>query len=203
MKNVLLLGSQSISRQQLLRDSRIPFQVIPHTVHEEIKENNLSFEEKVLLIAEQKMNCIMKIIGKDEAVQFILTADTLGKDSTGRIWGKPRTRDEARNMLTCLRGGGTVCTAFHLIKRVLIHNGWNIEHSIKECVQAHYVLDIPDHWIEKYLDVVPYQQISGGLTVDDYGAQFVAHITGSYTAILGLPLYEVRKALETAEFFNS
>lgn len=58
-------------------------------------------------------------------------------------------------------------------------------------------------WLEHFLAAEPnLVSFAGALAVDGYASQFVKSINGSYTAILGLPLYEVREALEQLGFFN-
>ena len=62
---------------------------------------------------------------------------------------------------------------------------------------------MPDVWIEKYLNSFErYDQVSGGISVEGYGAQFLQTVDGSYSAILGLPMYELRLALEKLGFYE-
>lgn len=43
---------------------------------------------------------------------------------------------------------------------------------------------------------------AGALFVEGFGAQFVKEVNGSYSAIIGLPMFEVREALEQIGFFD-
>lgn len=41
---------------------------------------------------------------------------------------------------------------------------------------------------------------AGAVTIEEFGMQFVKEIHGSYSNIIGLPLFEVRHALKTLGF---
>jgi septum formation protein len=41
------------------------------------------------------------------------------------------------------------------------------------------------------------QDKAGGYAIQGLGAQFVKRINGSYSAVVGLPLYETKQMLET------
>ena len=60
---------------------------------------------------------------------------------------------------------------------------------------------MPDNWIDIYLEKTPYLDVSGGMAIEKYGNQFLKTVQGSYSTIIGLPLFEVREALEKLGFF--
>ncbi len=43
---------------------------------------------------------------------------------------------------------------------------------------------------------------SGAVAIEDYGAQFLKTVDGSHSAIIGLPLFELREALDELGFFD-
>ena len=55
--------------------------------------------------------------------------------------------------------------------------------------------------IDKYFATFPnVLQCSGAGVVEDHGLSYLKSISGSYTAVLGLPLYELRLALKKIGF---
>ncbi|MBI2774941.1 Maf family protein [Candidatus Dependentiae bacterium] len=201
--NILYLGSNSSSRKKLLTEMAIPFQVVGHQADEEACGWELPLEKLVETIAIAKSEHV--IIPQDADKQkpiFVLTADSLCCDARGKIHGKPESRDDAIAKIQALNGKGKVSTAFCLEKKVFEDNSWIAQERIIKVVTADYEFDLPDSWIDRYLHNVPfYMNISGGITIDGYGAQFLKLINGSYSTILGLPVFEVRQALEEIGYF--
>jgi len=127
----------------------------------------------------------------------------MGQDAQGTLYGKPKDKQDAIRLIKLLRHGSSMCTAFCVEKRKKGDNGWNVVQKVSKVVSTSYVFDIPDAWIENYLQHTPqYLNISGAITVEGYGEQFLKSINGSYSAILGLPVCELREALEELGFFN-
>ena len=119
--NTLLLGSNSASRKKLLQDMQIPFQIIGHRSDEQVCDWNKPLEQLVESIAIGKMETvIIPDEFKNQKTCYVLTADTLGSDSTGAVHGKPTDLNNARVMIKALRGTGKVATGFCLDKKI-----WN------------------------------------------------------------------------------
>lgn len=201
----LYLASQSLARQQLLSDAKIPFTLIAQSADESLEEVHVASLQKTLeMLAVRKMEHVLMPKGAHEGdVAFVLTADTMGKDGDGAVHGKPASRNEAIAMIKALRGNGEVGTAFCLDRKVWRQGTWYTESRILRYVGASYTYSIPDEWIDEYLEHEPeYRDISGAITIEGYGSQFLQSCEGSYTAIVGLPLFEVREALEELGFYE-
>ncbi len=200
--NKLLLASASASRKLLLQQSQIPFLVIGHNADEESCDWKKSLEQLVSSIAIAKMDHALLPHGNENEIIFVLSADSLCQDSRGIIHGKPVDKDDAIFKIKALRGTGRNSTAFCLDKKKSISGSWVLQERITQTVTAHYEFDMPDQWIEHYLHVVPtYLDLSGGVSIEGFGAQFLKSINGSYSTILGLPLFELRESLEKIGFF--
>ncbi|MDR3647007.1 MAG: Maf family protein [Candidatus Babeliales bacterium] len=208
MTKILYLASQSESRQRLLRDSGIPFQTIAQDADEKNFDHTLPLEELVKAIAVSKMEHVILPLGKTEGdICFVLSADTLGLNYNGEICTKPADKDDAIAMLKSYRKGSQTGTAFCLDKKVYKNNSWQVEKRILGFASAKYIFDVPDEWIERYFELsiksgVHYLNVSGAVAIEEFGAQFLKTITGSYTGVVGLPLYEVRQALDELGFFS-
>lgn len=202
MQKTLLLGSTSFSRQKLLKQAHISFMVTGHEADETACDWGMPFSKLLQTIAVDKMNHVIIPEGKHEQELFVLTADTLNLDENGGVHGKPTDKEDAFQKLRTLKNG-KAGTAFCLDKKVNKAGVWVTDTRIVEYVEASYIFDMPDVWIERYLNSFErYDQVSGGISVEGYGAQFLKTVDGSYSTILGLPMYELRLALEKLGFYS-
>jgi septum formation protein len=202
-KNILLLASSSQSRQTLLQQSLIPFKVIEQTADEELCDHTLPLDQLVMCVARLKMEHIVMPEGMHEGeISFVLTADTLSQDATGAINKKPIDRADARRKIQAARNGCHLSTAFCLEKRIWKDNEWHATDRIERVVSADYRCNILDNEIDYYLDNSLGLKASGAIAVEGFGSQFLEYVHGSYSTIVGLPLFEVREALHTLGFFE-
>jgi septum formation protein len=201
MNSILLLGSTSASRQQLLHEARIPFLCVPQSADESKCDWGMPLAQLVATIARYKMEHVMLPAAKQGLRCFVLTADTLGHDVHGVISGKPTSREDAIAKIKAAREGIYAGTAFCLDKKIYTHGVWELEQRIEKYVGGECRFTIPDAWIERYLDNSPALQASGAIAIEGYGAQFLELVHGSYTGIVGLPMYELREALSEIGFF--
>lgn len=200
----LLLASASKGRQELLQVARIPFTVIKHVSNESMSnESELSFDDLVKEIAVHKMEHVVIPDSKDVDCCFILTADTLCQDARGNRFGKPSSKDDAISMINAFRrhGGLTVATGFCVDKRVLHKGVWETKARIAKVVKADIELVIPESLLEQFFEEGLCLSCAGALSIEGYAAQFFKTIKGSYTTVIGLPLFEVREALQEIGFY--
>jgi septum formation protein len=203
MSHVLLLASKSPSRVMLLTDARIPFVMIPQNADETSCDIGSSFSDRVMNIALHKMeNVILVPGGHDGEYCFVLTADTMVRDSKGVVHGKPVDRADAIKKIKGARAGSTACTAFCLDKKVWRGDRWSVSERITRVVLVDYLFDVPDEWLDRYFDDSPGLGCAGGAAVEHFGSQFLRSVQGSHSALIGLPLFELREALESLGFFN-
>jgi septum formation protein len=201
MRNKLLLGSKSCARQQLLREANIPFEIVEQNAQEGSCNWGLPLVKLVEQIALYKMDHVKLSSGHDGQFCFVLTADTLSQDVDGTIHGKPIDHVDAIAKIKSARTGSTLATAFCLDKRICQDDTWKIEKRIVRVVTAGYLFIVPDDWIERYLEYSKGFISSNAIAVEGYGAQFLKQISGSYSVIVGLPMFELREALNELNFF--
>lgn len=202
MKNILHLASQSYSRQQLLKESEIPFTLLAQDADESACDWTLPLDKLVASISLYKMNHAILPEGKEGDVLFVLTGDTLSQDANGVIQGKPVDREDAIAKIKQARGGTKLCSAFCLDKKEYKDGEWNLAERIHEVVHSEYLFYVPDNWIDRYLEKSIGLSCSNAIAVELFGAQFLKYIRGSYSTIVGLPMYELREALERMGFFS-
>ena len=201
-KNILYFGSKSQSRRMLLEESQIPFVVVNQDADESLCDWGLDLPQLVLSIALFKMQHVILPDGAREGdICFVLTADTMSHDKMGVIHGKPVDRVDAIAKIKATAQGSFLCTAFCLDRKVWRSGSWVREERIADVVSAEFLFVVPDEWIDIYLEKTPFLDVSGGIAVEKFGNQFLKNVQGSYSTIIGLPLFEVRQALEKLGFF--
>ena len=182
MKSIIL-ASQSPRRAELLRQMQVDFEVLAVDIDESCLPNE-SANAHVRRLALQKAQTAWQLSGKDKAV---LGADTVVV-SQGQILGKPKDLQDCRRMLALLSGRShEVLTAVALVKgeqqrQTLVKT----EVGFKTLSQAE---------IDWYWHSGEPADKAGAYAIQGIGGQFVLHIKGSYSAVVGLPLYETRQLL--------
>jgi septum formation protein len=202
-ETILYLGSKSPSRQQLLKNALFPFVLVEQSADETKCDWNRPLRPLVESIALYKMDCVLLPDGKEGDDCLVLTADTLSENEHGLISGKPSDRDDALKKLTQSRNGVMrTATAFCLDKKVFESGSWKVAKRVLRFVDARYRFHVPKQWVDAYLEHSMGQQCSGAIAIEAYGGLFLKDVQGSYTTIVGLPLYELREELEKFGFFS-
>lgn len=200
--SILYLGSSSLSRQMLLRQAGIPFTLLKQSADETQCDWNLPLPDVVKNIALYKMEHCLMPSGTDGERCFVLTADTLSVDARGCIQGKPTDKADAIAKLRAIRDGSvTTGTAFCLERKIYRGGSWITEERIVEFVKAEYLFNVPEAWIETYLQSFEGQLGTASINIEESGNLFLKEIKGSYSTVVGLPLYELRLALEKLGFY--
>lgn len=202
MKHTLLVGSSSASRQQLLKEAAIPFMVVPQNADETKCDWGMPLQQVVEQIAAYKMEHVIMPVGEQGQISYVLTADTLSQDSSGAIVGKPASMQAAIEQIRVSRAGMITGTAFCLEKRRYDQGAWDMQERVMRFVSSHYQFDVPEEWIDRYFALSNGYQGSGAIAIEGFGSLFLKEMRGSYSAVVGLPLYELREALSQLGFFS-
>ncbi len=180
-----ILASASPRRIELLRLMGLQFDTIPGDVDESFFESE-NPREHVLRLSEEKARSVA--ISHPDA--WVMGADTIVAIN-GEVLGKPRTPEEAKEMLGKLSGQThTVYTGFTLMKK-------SADIVISEAVDSSVRFRlIPEDEMAWYVALEEPYDKAGGYAVQGMGAFFIREICGSYTNVMGLPLCEVVDALK-------
>lgn len=195
-KDILYIGSQSPARQRLLQHVGIPFKVLVHTSDEQPRHGVNEFTDYVLAVAKGKMRALRlpEASKTEDEYIFTLTADTLIRNPfTSQIFGKPLNKDHAIKMLRSERQGPMeVVTACCLEKYYKQGDGWQRGESEHWVTLTKIEFFVDDDSIETYFKAFPGAlQCSGAGMIEEHGLRYLKSISGSYTSVLGLPLYEL------------
>jgi septum formation protein len=185
----IILASTSPRRKEILSKTDLDFEIHPS-----------DFEEDMTLDLEPVPLAKYLSLGKAQALvdehpdALIISADTFITFENKKL-GKPKTPNDAREMLTLLSGKPhSVITGF-----AIIHTGTNKIHSdTDESIVYFKNLDPQD--IEEYVASGKPLDKAGSYGIQEIGHVFVDRIEGDYYNIMGLPLDKLIKVLN--EEFN-
>ena len=172
----MILASNSQRRQEILKDAGFNFKVITSNI-EEISDKKIIIE-KILDIAEKKL----EQIAKNNKNKFILAADNV-VELNGKIFGKPKNREEAFSFLKTLSG------QIHRVITAYVFKNISKNILIKEIVVSEVkFFDLDDETINWYLDTGEPFDKAGAYGIQGYGRILVEKINGDFYSIMGLPI---------------
>lgn len=146
------------------------------TIVEQIKDISL---KKVLAVAVENPK------------EYVVGADTL-VEIDGVVLGKPKDREDAKNMLKTLSGKvHKVITAYTFIN---LEKDINITNHVESLV---YFKEISDEEIEWYINSGEPMDKAGAYGIQGLGSIFVDKIDGDFFAIMGFPINHFIKTLNT------
>jgi len=204
-KDILYLGSQSSARQKLLKQADIPFKVLAHSSDEKEPQEAPSFEAYVLSIAQSKIKALT-LPTISEALNdyiFVLTADTLVRTmQTNKIMGKPKDLEDGKAMIRIIRKEPVIVTTGCCLEKMVYENGtWELAEFKHFTTSTEVEFCIDEASLDSYFTRTPMALYGCGASIiEDAGQAFLKSVKGSYTSILGLPLFELRQALHEIEF---
>ncbi len=181
--STLVLASASPRRRELLAQVGVKCAVQPADIDETPLPGEPP-EAYVLRLARAKAIAVADARGD--------AATVLGADTTvvvdGEPLGKPRDPDEAGAMLRRLSG-----RTHEVISAVVAVRGGRIASRMVTTRVTMRVLE--DREIVAYCATgEPYDK-AGGYAVQGLAAAFISHLDGSYTGVVGLPLFETLELL--------
>ena len=184
----IYLASKSPRRQQLLQQISVEFEIIDTDINEhwDGKELPRTYVERVALekaqAAKSKINTGQPfvIIGADTSVVL---------DDV--VLGKAENNEQAMIMLTQLSG-----RMHYVYSSVAVVS--NSSEKIKTSISRVYFKTLGKPEIEIYCKTGEPIGKAGGYAIQGRAAAFVERLDGSYTGVMGLPLYETTELLYQA-----
>ncbi|MBA6414413.1 septum formation inhibitor Maf [Colwellia sp. 6M3] len=183
MSTTLILASQSPRRKELLEQLGYHFTCLPADIDESVLAQETP-EQYVSRLAIEKARVIAKQY--DESV-VVLGSDTSVIFGT-HILGKPASLDECIAILSMLSG-----QTHQVITAVAVVKGERSEVLVVRTEVDFKVLT--EQEISRYWRTGEPQDKAGAYGIQGIAGQFVKQIRGSYSAVVGLPLYETSQLL--------
>jgi septum formation protein len=184
----LILASASPRRRELLRQVGVAFNVVVAAVNESVLPGE-SPAAYVLRVARDKAFSVLAREGDALPVLGADTAVVLGD----RILGKPDSRADAIAMLQDLSG-----QTHEVYSAVVLAAAAG---RVLDCLNITRVTfaQLDRAWIESYCDTGDPMDKAGAYGVQGRAAEKITRIEGSFSGVMGLPLYETCRLLRQAE----
>jgi septum formation protein len=182
---VIYLASASPRRSELLRQIGIAHEVRPVDVDETPRAGEPP-ARYALRLAEEKARALWERLGPAER-RPVLAADTtvaLGE----AILGKPADRDDAMRILGSLSG-----RTHQVHTAVAVLHAGGADARVSTSSVSFRALD-PEE-IDRYWHTGEPADKAGAYAVQGRGAVFIRYLAGSYSGVMGLPLYETWELL--------
>ena len=181
----IILGSNSPRRKELLAGLDIVFEVDTRNNFEEVYDPSTPIEKIPEVLSEGKSFGFHRELADDE---ILITSDTLVMCGE-RVMGKPRSREEAIDMLHCLSG-----REHKVITAITLRDSHNCRTSSDTAIV--YFKELSDSEIEYYVDTYKPYDKAGACGIQEWiGYTGIGKIEGSYFTIMGLPVHLVYEEL--------
>ncbi|MDH4284941.1 MAG: Maf family nucleotide pyrophosphatase [Gallionellaceae bacterium] len=193
----IYLASQSPRRRELLKQIGVNFEMLllrsdPRRnvdVNESPHEGEKP-EEYVMRVSEAKARFGWDGLRLRNLPAFpVLAADTC-VTVDGKIIGKPGSREEATAMLRQLSG-----RQHEVLSAVAVNFDERMEIRLS-CSRITFAT-LSDERIMRYIITNEPLDKAGAYGIQGYAAAFIQHLEGSYSGVMGLPLFETTELLQT------
>jgi septum formation protein len=182
---MIYLASKSPRRRELLRQIRVEFECVDVDVPETpfADEEPRTYAARIARAKawagyERLEGCAAWVLGADTVVSI-----------DGLILGKPRDRDDGLRMLSRLSG------RTHAVITAVALAGPGPERLEVSCSEVTF-REIATEEREHYWQSGEPADKAGGYAIQGVAAVFVRQLSGSYSGVVGLPLYETGRLLD-------
>ncbi len=196
----IYLASRSPRRRELLKQIGINFEVLllrsDSRRNIDVDETPIADEQPedyVQRICREKAETGYSVLRLRNLPPFpVLAADTtvtLG----GKIFGKPDNAEQAAEILRQLSGN-----EHRVLSAVAIAMEEHVEVALSISTVRFAHLD--EDRIRRYLHTREYTDKAGGYGIQGYAGAFIEHLSGSYSGVMGLPLYQTVQLLQRFDY---
>jgi septum formation protein len=211
MHSLIYLASQSPRRQEILTQIGVKFQLLLAEPSEDVESLEIQLPDEPALIYVKRVTLAKLAAAKQRLhargldLAPILCADTtvalMLEDGKEIILGKPVNQHDAKRILQLLSGKThDVHTAVAVLSNPHINDD-----QPKLLVSSSQVTfkSLTDKEINAYISTNEPMGKAGAYGIQGIGGCFISRISGSYSGIMGLPLFETSQLLnETGVKFS-
>ncbi len=183
---VIYLASRSPRRVALLKQIGLTCETLPADIDETqlVDEAPVTY---VMRVAQQKAEACLQALTPEQRVYPILAADTTVV-LDGIVLGKPVDDDDACSILSALSGNvHQVYTAVALV--------FNNKIEVILSTTVVEMMALSKAQIEAYIATGEHRDKAGSYGIQGAAGAWIKRIEGSYTGVMGLPLYETAALL--------
>jgi septum formation protein len=182
---MLYLASQSPRRRELLGRLGLPFGIIDLDLPEERQPGEPS-EDYVRRVAREKAGAgLLQVMGNPSAVVLGSDTEVVLDDE---VFGKPRDAEDAAAMLRKLSG-----RTHQVISAVSLVSPAREAQTVSISDVSFAALS--EAQIARYLAGDQWQGKAGAYAIQGFAETFITKLSGSYTGVMGLPIYETAALL--------
>jgi septum formation protein len=190
----IVLASASPRRSALLAQLRLAHRVWPAQLVE-ARLAGEPVEQCVQRLARHKAQLVWGVLNAGAGDAALAGLPVLGADTVvlagGELLGKPRDRDDALRMLALLSG-----REHEVLSAVALHAAAGSQVRLSRSRVRFRPLERAE--CEAYWDSGEPSDKAGAYAVQGLGAIFIESLQGSYSGVMGLPLYETAALLAAA-----
>ena len=188
MSKNMILASGSPRRKELMKMAGLKFAVLPSDIPEYVPDS-VPPERRSAFLAELKASAMSVF----HPLDIIIGADTTVL-CEGRLLGKPKDKEDAKEMLRFLSGKThSVLTGVSII----YSDEEDAETFLSETKVEFYPLSEKE--IEDYVASGEPMDKAGAYGIQGRGCRLVKRIEGDYFTVVGLPIAELVRRLEAHE----
>lgn len=195
---VLCLASASPRRAALLEQIGIAHVIAAASIDESLRPGEpaaeyvlrLSREKAAAIAAQPALSRGLPVLGADTSVVLGDPA-RFDRASSETVLGKPATAAESRRMLEQLSG-----REHRVLSGITLHGPRGVASRLSTTTVRFRRLAAAD--IDAYWQTGEPRDKAGGYAIQGLAAAFVEHLAGSYSGVMGLPLYETAELLADA-----
>jgi septum formation protein len=188
----LILASQSPRRKALLAQLGYQFTTQAPDINESVDVNE-SAQDYVLRLAQEKAQAIFSALPALQQAKTVVIGSDTCVVIEGDILGKPANEEECIAILMRLENKQhQVLTAIAAIHQIQVGENEVVSELVETQVNFK-TLTIDE--IKRYWQTGEPCDKAGSYAIQGIGGQFVTTIKGSYSAVVGLPLYETAQLL--------
>lgn len=185
MSGCLVLASASPRRRELLAGMGLTFRIDPADIDENAKPRETPYDLVRRLAVSKAI-----VVGKRHEQCWILGADTVVAYQGG-IFGKPRSPDHAREMLTQILGH-----CHHVFTAVALWDPGNSLGYVRVAQAQIEFIQLSREELEAYLASEEPWDKAGAYAIQGRAGQWVKHICGDPQTVIGLPTRVVKDLLQ-------
>lgn len=183
---MLYLASRSPRRVELLKQMGVSCEILPADVDETLRNDELP-EQYVTRLAREKAEACFERLTVAQRRLPVLAADTTVV-LAGNVLGKPESDDDACQMLQSLSGSShqvhtAVALAFAGAVEVVLSTT-----SVE-------MMQLSAEQIAHYIASGEHRDKAGSYGIQGLAGAWIKRIAGSYTGVMGLPVYETATLL--------
>ena len=183
---LIYLASRSPRRVELLKQIGLSCEILPADI-DETQHLNETPVDYVMRLAQQKVEAGLQRLTAEQRAHAVLAADTTVA-LAGVVLGKPEDDDDARRMLRALSG-----SVHDVHTAIALAFNQQIEVVLSTTIVEMMVLS--EAQIDAYIASGEPRDKAGSYGIQGLAGAWIKRIEGSYSGVMGLPIYETAALL--------